>query len=113
MNQESLYARKMARGTLLVYLYTLQDQGLNDPAKPRTATKFAIQGIAATGMLPPDDLLMNALHWLEEAGYITVAWAMDNKRDYESITITQKGINLYEDPDARTKEPAIYLQPRR
>lgn len=112
-NQEQQYARKMARGTLLTQLYRLQDLGLNDPADPRRATRLTIQGLGATGMMPPPELECSALQWLEGAGYVEVDWAMDSKNDYESVAITQKGINLYEDKNARRIEPGILLQPRR
>ena len=111
--QEQQYARRMARGTILTQLYRLQDMGLNDPANPRTCTRLTLQGLGATGMMPPPAMEISALQWLEGAGYIEVDWAMDNQTDYESVTITQKGLDLYESKDARKREPGIMLQPRR
>lgn len=111
--QEAQYARRMTRGTLLTHLYRLQDMGLNDPGSPRTATRGAIMSLGATGMLPPDDLLCTALQWLEGGEYVKVDWGMDDHTIFESVTITQKGINLYEAKNARDLEPGILLQPRR
>lgn len=113
MNQEQQYARRMARGTLLTQLYRLQDLGLNDPSTPRTCTRLTLQGLGATGMMPPPELEISALQWLEGKGYVTVDWAMDNQTQYESVTITQAGMDLYEAKDARTREPGMLLQPRR
>lgn len=112
--QEKQYAREMARGTLLTHLYRLQELGLNDPAEPRTAARATIHGgLGATGMLPPPELECNSLQWLEGAGYVEVEWAMDDQTTYSSVTITQKGISLYEDRNAKKKEPGLRLQPRR
>ena len=112
-NQEQQYARRMARGTLLTHLYILQDKGLCDPATPRTANRLMIDGLGASGLLPPDAMLVNSVQWLEGAGYVEVDWAMDDHTRFESVTITQKGIDLYEDKNARKREPGIHLQPRR
>lgn len=112
--QEQQYARRMARGTILTHLYRLQDMGLNDPAEPRQASRASITaGLGATGMMPPPALECSSLQWLEGAGYIAVDWAMDDQTSYESVTITQRGIDLYENKDARRKEPGLLLQPRR
>lgn len=111
--QEELYARRMARGALLTQLYRLQDMGLNDPSDPRRATRLTIRGLGATGMMPPPELECSSLQWLEGKGYVEVDWAMDDQRDYESVLITQKGIDLYEDKNARKLEPGMLLQPRR
>lgn len=114
MNQEQQYARRMARGAIFQHLYRLQDLGLNDPAEPRTAKRLTIQsGLNATGMMPPPEAEISALQWLEGKGYVTVDWAMDNHTQYETATITQKGIDLYEAKDARQREPGMLLQPRR
>lgn len=110
---EQQYARRTARGTLLAHLYRLQDNGLCDPATPRTATRLMLEGLGASGMMPPPDLALNSLRWLEGAGYITVEWGLDDHTIYESVTLTQKGIDLYESRDARTREPGLLLQPRR
>lgn len=110
---EQQYARRMARGTLLTHLYRLQDTGLCDPATPRTATRLMLSGLGATGMMPPHDLTLNSLRWLEGAGYVDVEWGLDDHTIYETVTITQKGIDLYEARDARTREPGLLLQPRR
>lgn len=112
-NQEQQYARRMARGTLFTQLYRLCDMGLNDPGTPRTATRRAIAGLGATGMMPPADLEIGALQWLEGKGYVEVDWAMDDHTQYESVTLTQKGVDLYENKHARTLEPGMLLQPRR
>lgn len=113
MNQEQQYARRMARGAIFTQLYRLQDMGLNDPADPRRATRLTIQGLGATGMMPPPELECSALQWLEGKGYVEVDWALDDQRSYESVLITQKGIDLYEDKNARRIETGMLLQPRR
>lgn len=114
MNQEEQYARRMARGTILTQLYRLQDVGLNDPSTPRTCTRHGFEvGLRATGTYPPDALVISALQWLEGKEYATVDWVMDDHRAFESVTITQKGIDLYEDKRARQIEPGMLLQPRR
>lgn len=112
--QEQQYARRMARGTILTQLYRLQDMGLNDPAEPRQATRATITaGLGAIGMMPPPALECSSLQWLEGAGYVTVDWGLDDQTTYETATITQKGIDLYESKDARKRETGLLLQPRR
>lgn len=112
-NQNDQYARRMARGSLLSHLYILQEEGLCDPATPRTADHAMINMMGAKGMLPPPDLMLSSLRWMEGAGYVTVDWAMDDHRSFESVTITQKAIDLYEHKDARKMEPGVLLPPRR
>ena len=112
--QEQQYARRTARGTILYHLYRMQDLGLNDPATPARATRIAIQaGLGATGMLPPPELECSSLRWLEQSGYVTVDWAMDDQRSYESAEITLKGLNLCESKTARQDEQGLNLPPRR
>ncbi|GGO24822.1 hypothetical protein [Deinococcus humi] len=113
MSQEQQYARRMARGTILTQLYRLQDMGLNDPATPCTCSRLTLRGLGATGMMPPPELEVSALRWLEDKGYVTVDWAMDDHTNYESVTITRGGMDLYEDKKARAREPGLLLQPRR
>ncbi|WP_278912116.1 hypothetical protein [Deinococcus wulumuqiensis] len=113
-NQEQQYARRMARGAIFQQLYRLQDMGLNDPAEPRCCTRLTLQsGLRAIGMMPPPEAEISALQWLAGKGYVEVDWAMDDQTQYESVTITQKGIDLYEDKNARKIEPGLMLQPRR
>ena len=111
--KNDFYAR-MTRGVILSHLYTAWEQGLTDPANPRTMGKVTLEtSLAARAAMPPLEDFVRALNWLEGAEYVTVEWQMDDQRDYESVCLTQKGLNLYENKRAAQIEPGMALPPRR
>ena len=107
------YAR-MTRGVILTTLYIAWQQGLTDPSNRRRMGKAVIEttlNLRAT--MPPRSDYLQALDWLEGAGYVAVDWAMDSHQDYETVTLTQSGIALYENKRAAQAEPGVALPPRR
>jgi hypothetical protein len=106
--------RRMTRGVILTTLYSHWTTGLGDPAHPRTMGRTVLEtSLTYRASMPPAQDFNNALSWLEGAGYVAVDWNMDDQRNYETVTLTQKGINLYEDKQAGKVEPNVALPPRR
>ena len=108
------YYARMTRGVILAHLYTAWHEGLTDPAQPRTMGKITLEtSLNARAAMPPREDFIRALDWMEGAEYLVVDWAMDNHADYECVTLTQKGLNLYENKRAAQVEQGVALPPRR
>lgn len=108
------FYRRMLRGVLLTHLYTAWAEGLNDPSDPRRMGRVVLEtSLSARAAMPPKEDLCRQLDWLEGSGYIEVDWGMDDRREYESVRLTQKAIGLYENKRAAQVEPGIALPPRR
>ena len=114
MSKQNSFYRRQTRGVLLYNLYLAWDNGLNDPAQPKTMNGQSLElALRYRATLPPEEDLVRALQWLEDCEYITVEWEMDDKTHFENVTITQKGIRLCEDKKAGQTEPDVLLPPRR
>lgn len=105
---------KLLRGVTLYIIYTAYNEGLTDPMNPRTINRMVLEtSLSTRGMMPQGNDMPRCLEWLEGAKYITVEWGMDNRREYDSVTLTQEGLNLVQDRRAREREPGLTLPPRR
>jgi len=106
--------RRMTRGVVLATLYMAWHEGLTDPARNRTLGRNVLEtSLSMRASMPPREDLTRCLDWMEGAGYVEVEWGMDDRTTYDCVTLTQKGIDLYENKRAATVEPNVALPPRR
>lgn len=105
---------KTTRGVILTFLYQGWLNGITPPDSPKTMSKVILESsLSARGAMPSDDDMVSALEYMEECEYVSVEWTRDGQRDYHSVTLRRKGIELYENPDSERVDAGVKLPPRR